>query len=108
MRQDSPGSIDARTERGQQTIIVESPLGKNGALILWASAVMGAISIVSIIATVLLFSDGLGNTSYGFPLPAANSMAGLPITGQTVDLDSNLPFGVPIGSSQGLQITIGN
>jgi len=89
-----------------------------GALLLGIGAlgpgapVPGAPATVAIyvnpISTVLLFADPLGNTSYGLPLPPSNSLAGLPLTAQTVDFDVALPFAVPIGSSQGLQVVVGN
>jgi hypothetical protein len=74
--------------------------------------VAGAPATVQIyvnpLATVLLFADGLGNASYAFPLPPENALAGLPLSTQSVDLDAALPFAVPIGTSAGLQVTVGN
>lgn len=63
---------------------------------------------VSPISTVLLFSDIAGAASYNLALPPANALAGLPLTAQSVDFDVALPYAVPIGSSQGLQVVVGN
>lgn len=63
---------------------------------------------VNPVSTVLLFTDALGTTSYGLPLPPINALAGLPVTAQSIDFDVALAAAVPIGCSQALQATIGN
>lgn len=76
------------------------------------SPVPGAPATVNIyvtpISTMLLFSDLAGAASYNLALPPANALAGLPLTAQTIDFDVALPYAVPIGSSQGLQVVVGN
>jgi hypothetical protein len=56
----------------------------------------------------LVFSNGLGNASFALGLPAANALAGLPIAAQVADFDPTLAFPVPIGTSQGMQLVVGN
>lgn len=63
---------------------------------------------VAPVSTVLLFSDGLGAASFGLGLPASNALAGLPLTTQSVDFDTALPYATPIGCSQAVQIVVGN
>lgn len=55
----------------------------------------------------------VGNTAGGtasqlFPLPPINALVGTPLAAQFFDLDLTLPYGLPFGSSPGLQITVGN
>lgn len=56
----------------------------------------------------IAFADGLGTAGYGLPLPADNAFTGLAFGAQWLVADPALPFSLQIGSSQGMQVTIGN
>ncbi len=60
----------------------------------------------TILSTV--FNTGGGTASFGLPLPPNNALIGAQLSTQYFDLDFTLPFAIPLGSSGGAQITIGN
>jgi hypothetical protein len=60
----------------------------------------------TILATV--FNSSIGTASYALPLPPVNSLIGTVLSTQYFDFDFSLLFPLPIGSSGGAQITIGN
>ncbi len=66
------------------------------------------IYVSPLIASVVTIHDGAGNGTYGLGLPPINDFAGLPIMAQWVEFDPALPFTLPIATSQGLQIVVGN
>ncbi|MBK8101313.1 MAG: lamin tail domain-containing protein [Planctomycetes bacterium] len=66
------------------------------------------IYVNPIFASNLVFAGGTGDGSFGLGLPCDNSLHGLPVTAQFVDYDVTLAFPLPIGSSQGLQLVVGN
>ncbi|MBL8726346.1 MAG: hypothetical protein JNK49_20045 [Planctomycetes bacterium] len=76
-----------------------------------ATVVPGApISVeiyVNPLATPLVLADPVGAASHPLPIPAANSLAGLPLPTQLLAFDPALNFPAPIGSSTGLKVTIG-
>lgn len=49
-----------------------------------------------------------GTASLAFPLPPANALIGTQLATQYFDLDFTLPFALPLGSSGGALITVGN
>jgi hypothetical protein len=71
----------------------------------------GALPTVAIfvnpLATPLLLADLVGAASHPLPIPAANSLAGLPLPTQVVAFDPAMVVPVPIGTSIGLKVTIG-
>ena len=58
--------------------------------------------------TSALFNSPTGTASYALPLPPANALIGTQVATQFFDLDFSLPFPLPLGSSRGAQITVGN
>lgn len=56
----------------------------------------------------IAFADGTGAASYGLPLPADNVFAGIAFGAQWLVADPALAFPLQVGSSQGMQVTIGN
>lgn len=49
-----------------------------------------------------------GTTTFAFPVPPINSLAGSAVAAQWFDLDITLPAALPVGSSRGCQIILGN
>lgn len=49
-----------------------------------------------------------GTASFPFPLPPSNALVGTPIAAQYFDLDVALPYALPLGSSRGCQLVLGN
>jgi len=62
---------------------------------------------VSPLASILLLADPLGAADYSLPLPQSNSLAGLPLPSQLIAFDPAMAFPIPLGTSAGLQVTIG-
>lgn len=58
--------------------------------------------------TTALFNSPTGTSSYALPLPPVNALIGTQVATQFFDLDFSLPYALPLGSSGGAQITIGN
>lgn len=58
------------------------------------------------VATVLNAPGG--TATFPFPLPPINSLAGSAVAAQWFDLDLTLPAALPVGSSRGCQIILGN
>lgn len=54
------------------------------------------------------FNTGAGTASFNFAIPPVNALIGTQLATQYFDLDFTLPFALPLGSSGGAQITIGN
>ena len=63
---------------------------------------------VSPLQTNLVLGDGSGNGSSPLAIPPINGLIGLPLTAQVIAYDPALAAAVPIGSSQGLQVVVGN
>lgn len=61
-----------------------------------------------ILGSILWVADGTGNATIALPLPGINSIAGLPLCLQLLDVDLALPFALPIGTSPGMQVLVGN
>jgi hypothetical protein len=66
------------------------------------------VYVVPILSTNLLFSTAIGTAAQSLAIPCDHSIVGLPIAGQILDLDFSLPFPVPVGTSVGQQIVVGN
>lgn len=58
--------------------------------------------------TAAMFNSPTGTSSYALPLPPANALIGTQVATQYFDLDFTLPYALPLGSSGGAQIVIGN
>jgi len=58
--------------------------------------------------TAAQFNTGAGTASFNFAIPPINALNGTQLATQYFDLDFTLPFALPLGSSGGAQITIGN
>jgi hypothetical protein len=58
--------------------------------------------------TAAQFNTGAGTASFNFAIPPINALIGTQLATQYFDLDFTLPFALPLGSSGGAQITIGN
>jgi hypothetical protein len=54
------------------------------------------------------FNSPTGTASFNFAIPPVNALIGTQLATQYFDLDFTLPFALPLGSSGGAQITIGN
>lgn len=61
-----------------------------------------------VLATVLTMNSVAGTTGYALPIPCVNELAGLPVATQYVDFDPALPVAVPIGTSVGMHVLVGN
>lgn len=69
-------------------------------------------------ATVLLYASptfvaavlnsAAGDASFAFPMPAVNTLIGTNLAAQWFDLDFTLPDALPLGSSRGCQLVLGN
>jgi hypothetical protein len=66
------------------------------------------VYVAPILSTNLLFSTPTGTASLSLGIPCDHAILGLPIAGQILDLDFSLPFAVPVGTSLGIQILVGN
>jgi hypothetical protein len=53
-------------------------------------------------------NSATGTSAFPFPLPPENALVGAPIAAQWFDLDVALPYALPLGSSRGCQILLGN
>ena len=62
----------------------------------------------SVLLSNLLLADGSGNASSSLAIPPVNGLLGLPVVAQVVAFDPTLSAAVPIGSSQGMAIVVGN
>lgn len=49
-----------------------------------------------------------GTSAFPFPLPPVNALVGTPVAAQWFDLDVALPYALPLGSSRGCQLVLGN
>lgn len=58
------------------------------------------------VATVL--NSPAGGAAFAFPMPALNVLAGTNLAAQYFDLDITLPYALPLGSSRGCQLILGN
>jgi hypothetical protein len=58
--------------------------------------------------TAAQFNTGAGTASFNFAIPPINALIGTQLATQYFDLDFSLPYALPLGSSGGAQITIGN
>lgn len=58
-------------------------------------------------ASFLAFADNTGRVRFPFLLPRNPRFLGSVLGFQVVDLDANLPFAVPVGTSRALDMTIG-
>jgi len=54
------------------------------------------------------FNSPAGASSFAFPLPPENALLGTSLAAQWFDLDVALPYPLPLGSSRGCQLVIGN
>ena len=62
----------------------------------------------SILLSNLLLADASGNATSSLAIPPVNGLVGLPVVAQVVAFDPTLSAAVPIGSSQGMAIVVGN
>lgn len=64
MRQDSPGSIDARSAPGSSLVLqIDKGVGKQFMLILWLSSFMSAAAAVALLLLALFMLDALDDTT---------------------------------------------
>lgn len=62
---------------------------------------------VNPLASILLLADLVGAADYSLPLPQSNGLAGLPLPSQLIAFDPAMAFPIPLGTSAGLLVTIG-
>lgn len=76
------------------------------------TSVPGAPATVQVylspLQTNLLLADGTGAASSSLAIPAINGLVGLPISAQVVAFDPALAAAVPIGTSVGMAVVVGN
>jgi hypothetical protein len=53
-------------------------------------------------------NSATGTAAFALPLPAVNALIGTPVAAQYFDVDAGLPYALPLGSSRGCQIVLGN
>lgn len=70
----------------------------------------GALLFVDNVGAATFFNanDAQGNSVNGCPLACSATFTGLPLAAQIIDFDLSLPDAVPVGTSAGLDITLGN
>ena len=64
--------------------------------------------VLPIVASLLGSADATGEVSFPLPLPQNNGLIGVLLSCQLGDLDLAMPFATPVGTSQGMEIVIGN
>lgn len=57
--------------------------------------------------TSVLLADGSGNAAQALPLPATNSLLGLPLAAQAIAYDSAMADPLPLGASVAMQVLLG-
>jgi hypothetical protein len=57
--------------------------------------------------TSVVLADGSGNAAQPLPLPATNSLLGLPLAAQVIAYDSTLTDPLPLGASVAMQVLLG-
>lgn len=92
--------------------------GGIGLLSLDLGVLLPGIPVPGAPATVLLYAaptfvgavlnSAAGAAAFAFPMPPSNSLVGTYLAAQYFDLDVTLPAALPLGSSRGCQMVLGN
>ena len=59
-------------------------------------------------ATMLVLADGTGSGSVALGIPFVSSFVGLPVATQVIAFDPAMPDPLPLGTSVGMQLLVGN
>ncbi|MBM4061186.1 MAG: lamin tail domain-containing protein [Planctomycetes bacterium] len=63
--------------------------------------------VLPVLVSAISFAGPSGNVAFPFPLPPDYTLAGVPLVSQLIDFDLALPYGIPVGLSQGMETVIG-